>query len=68
MAVVLFFVSMVVLCVEGKEACVEGKEACMEEGTCMEKNRSLLRSMEGWEKGPGRLSCCFIYTPLFTVS
>ena len=38
---------MIVLCMEGREACVEDKEACVEEGTCMEGNRSLLRSLEG---------------------
>ena len=27
--------------------CMEGREACVEEGTCMEGNRSLLRSLEG---------------------
>ena len=45
---VLSFISMIPLCMEGKEACVEGKESCMEEGPCMEQNRSLSRSMEGW--------------------
>ena len=44
--------------------CIEGKEACVEEGICMESNRSLSRSLEGWEKEPGRLRCCFIYTPV----
>ena len=48
--------------------CIEGKEACVEEGTCMEGNRSLSQSLEGWEKEPGRLHCCFIYTPVSTVS
>jgi len=48
---------------------VEGKEACMEEWICMEENRSLSRSLEGWEKEPGWLHrCSFIYTPVFTVS
>ena len=55
---------MIVLCMEGREACVEDKVACMEEGTCMEGNRSLSRPLEGWEKEPGRLHCCFIYTPV----
>ena len=32
--------------------CIEGKEACVEEGTCMEGNRSLSQSLEGWEKAP----------------
>ena len=48
--------------------CTAGMEACVEEGTCMEGNRSLLQSLEGWEKEPGRLHCCFIYTPVSTVS
>ena len=60
MTFVLSFVNMIVLC-------MEGKEVCMEEGTCMEENRSLSRLLEGWEKEPGRLRCCFIYTPGSTV-
>ena len=47
---------------------MEDKEACVEEGTCMEGNRSLSRLLEGWEKEPGRLCSCFIYTPVSTVS
>ena len=47
--------------------CIEEKEACVEEGTCMEHNRSLWKSLEGWEKEPGRLRCCFIYTPVSTI-
>ena len=58
---VLSFVSMIVLCMEVREACVE-------EGTCMEENRSLSRSLERWEKEPGRLYSCFIYTPVSAVS
>ena len=61
MSIVPSFVSMIVLCIEGKEACVE-------ERTCMEGNISLSRSLEGWEEEPGRLPCCFIYTPVSTVS
>ena len=61
MSIVLSFVSMIVLCIEGKEACVE-------EGTRMEGNRSTPRSLEVWEKEPGRLRCSFIYTPASTVS
>jgi len=48
---VLSSISMIVLC-------TEALEASMEEGTCMEENRSLSRSMVGWEKEPGRLRCC----------
>jgi len=59
--IVISFVSMIVLC-------MEGKEVCMEEGTCVEENRSLSRSMEAWERKPGRLCCCFIYTPISTVN
>ena len=59
---------MIVHCTAGIEACVEDKEACVEEGACMEGNRSLSQSLEGWEKEPGRLHCCFIYTPVSTVS
>ena len=59
---------MIVFCMEGREACMEDKEACVEEGTCMEGNRSLSRSLEGWEKELGRLRFCFIYTPVSTVS
>ena len=65
---VLSFVSMIVFYMEAKEACIEEKEACVEEGTCMKCNRLLSRSLERWEKEPGRLSCCFIYTPVSTVS
>lgn len=69
MTIILSFVSMIVLRMEGKEeACVEAMKACMEEGTCMEESGSLSRSMEGWETGPGWLRCCFIYTLVFTVS
>ena len=47
---------------------MEVKEACVEEGTCVGDNRSLSRSLEGWEKEPGRLHCRFIYNPVSTVS
>ena len=48
--------------------CIEGKEACVEEGTCMEGNRSLSQSLEGWEKEPGRLySCLYILLSLLSV-
>ena len=46
---------------------MEDKEACVEQGTCMEGNRSLLQSLEGWEREPGRLRCCFIYTPVYQI-
>ena len=59
---------MIVHCTAEREACMEDKEACVEEGTCMEGNRSLSRLLDGWEKEPGRLRCCFIYTPVSTVS
>ena len=59
---------MIVLSMEEREACVEDKEAYVEEGTCMEGNRSLSRSLEGWEREPGWLGRYFIYTPVFTVS
>ena len=39
----------------------------MKEGTCIEGNRSLSQSLEGWEKEPGRLCCCFMCTPVSTV-
>ena len=65
MTIVLFFVSMIVLCMEGREACVEEREVCMEERTRMEENRSLSQSWGGWEKEPGWLHH---YTPVSTVS
>ena len=55
MMIVLSSVSMIVLCMEAREACMEG-------------NRSLSRSLEGWGKEPRRLRCRFIYTPVSTVS
>ena len=60
-SIVLSFVIIIVLCIEGRETYVE-------EGSCIEGNGSLSRSLEGWEKKPGRLGCCFIYTPVSTVS
>ena len=60
MTIFLSFVSMIVFC-------TEARGARMEEETCMEGNRSLWRSLEGWEKEPGRLRCCFIYAPVSTI-
>ena len=48
----LLFISMIVFC---------GRER----GTCGEENISGSRLREGWEEGPGRLYCSFIYTPIF---
>ena len=59
---------MIVPYMERKEAYVEGKEAYIEERTCIEENRSLSRSMKGWDKGPGKLRCCFKNTLVFTFS
>ena len=67
MTLFLSFVSMIVLCMEENETCVEGKEACMEEGTCIEENKSLSQSMEGWEEKPGRLQWLYILLSLPSV-
>ena len=35
---------------------------------CIERNRSLLPKLEGWEKESSVAFCCYISTPVSTVS
>ena len=66
--IILSFISMIVLCMEAREACMEEKEVCVE-GTCMEGNRSLSRSLEVWGRNlEGSVVVLYILLSLPSVS